>query len=417
METILAGLAGTAASNATSEWHANKQMQRETRLMGIQNQMNQSNALSAYQNQVQGARMAGLSPALLNGQTPQVAAPVSKGSVSQAENVEIDPATLLLQAQRENIDADTDKKKAETAKIEGVDTKNVAADTDLKVAQKLFTGANQDKVEQESVNMRNINEAFAAENDMLADAGRVMAEKWQSTPWYNALGPDTKATIDSIADGSLPLSVGGLKALEGVIDAQKNLSDSDRALVKNAFDNVITDAMVKDKKVMEALTKLPDTDKRKAEAQIKDLVASARHHNIQSRWQEKEFKSKEFNDPNWTWENFWAHPSLKNFGIWLQASYSDKLNSLRETAQSAAAHAAGGAALGKFGGSAVGSSMQRSSSQGSSGSRWDYHGNPHQVPNIYGHDGSILRQGYTENWHNYQGSSSENEGVQQMRYR
>ena len=406
--TILSNL----MSNATAEWHAEKQYERERKLMDAQNAMNNANALDAYRRQVQGLRMAGLSPAAANSQAPQQVT-TSKGSVGMGENVELDPSNMLLSAQAENLRAQTEKTRAETDKIEGADTKNVEADTALKTAQKLFTGADQAKVEAETTSIDNMNSAFAAENDMLADTGRVMAEKWQSQPWYSALAPDTKATIDGMADGSIPLSVGGMKALERVIDAQKNLSDADRALVKNAFDNVITDAMLQDKKVMEALTKLPDTEKRKAEAQIKDLVASARHKNIQSKWQEKEYKSKEFNDPNWTWEQFWSDPSLKNFGIWLQATYSDKLNSLRETAQNAAAHAAGGAALGKFGGSAVSSGMQRSASQG--GSRWDYHGDPHHVPNIYGHDGSILRHGYTENWHNYQGQ--DNEGVQQMRYR
>ena len=139
METVLAGLASTAASNMTSEMHASRQMQREQRLMGIQNDFNQANALSAYQNQVQGARMAGLSPALLNGQTPQMAAPVTKGSVSQAENVEIDPATLLLQAQKENIEADTAKKQAEVP--------NVQADTGKKIAERLYTNAGTDNQE------------------------------------------------------------------------------------------------------------------------------------------------------------------------------------------------------------------------------------------------------------------------------
>ena len=126
MTSVLAGLAGTAVSNATSEWHASKQFNREKQLMGIQNDMNRANALDAYSQQVQGLKMAGLSPALLNGQTPNVAAPVSKGSVGMAENVEFDPATLLLDAQRENVEADTEKKKAETEKISGVDTQNKA---------------------------------------------------------------------------------------------------------------------------------------------------------------------------------------------------------------------------------------------------------------------------------------------------
>ena len=89
MVSVLAGLAGTAASNATSEWHASKQFNREKQLMGIQNDMNRANALDAYSQQVQGLKMAGLSPALLNGQTPNVAAPVSKGSVVMSVKITV----------------------------------------------------------------------------------------------------------------------------------------------------------------------------------------------------------------------------------------------------------------------------------------------------------------------------------------
>ena len=61
----------TILNNAMSEWHADQQMAREKKLMNYQNQLNRANALSAYQTQVEGMRLAGLSPALLNGQTPQ----------------------------------------------------------------------------------------------------------------------------------------------------------------------------------------------------------------------------------------------------------------------------------------------------------------------------------------------------------
>lgn len=266
METVLAGLAGNMVSNATSEWHAGKQMQRETRLMGIQNDMNKANALSAYQNQVQGARMAGLSPALLNGQTPQVAAPVSKGSVSQAENVEIDPATLLLQAQKENIEADTAKKQAEVP--------NVQADTGKKIAERLYTNAGTDKVQAETQNINNINDTYAAQNRSLAEMGKGMAEKWQSEPWYNKLSPQTKDTIDSIAVGTTPLSVGGMAALQDVIKAQKDLSDADRALVKNAFDNAIMDAQFSDEAIMKAIADSPKNEQERLKAQIDNIKAA-----------------------------------------------------------------------------------------------------------------------------------------------
>ena len=151
MSAAIAGaVLANLASNAMADVKAETAYDREQQLMRQQNRMNQHNALMAYTNQVQGAKLAGLSPAMLNGASPQVAAPVTKGSAPVAENVEFDPAALLMNAQADNLKAQTEKTKAETAKIEGVDTEATRADIDLKAAQKLFTGANQAKVEDAS---------------------------------------------------------------------------------------------------------------------------------------------------------------------------------------------------------------------------------------------------------------------------
>ena len=234
---MLASLAGAAAisgvNNMLSEVHANKAHQRQLELMEKQNAMNKANALSAYSTQVQGMRMAGLNPASLDGSgNPNVAAAVSQGSAAQGENVQMDPTSALLKAQADNLNADTEKKRAEVG--------NVNQDTDLKFAQKLFTNENADKVNKEAQNIQNINDTYADTNRSLSDYGRGMAEKWQSSPWYNKLASATRDTIDAIASGETPLTVGGMRALQDVIDTQKNLSDADRKLVQNAFDNAVT---------------------------------------------------------------------------------------------------------------------------------------------------------------------------------
>lgn len=263
--TVLAALAGNAISNATSEWHANKQFNREKQLMNMQNDMNRANALDAYSQQVQGAKMAGLSPALLNGQTPQVAAPVTKGSVGMGENVEIDPATLLMDAQRKNIEADTAKKQAEVG--------NVEADTSKKTAEKLFTDAGTKKVEEETQNIKNINQTYADTNANLNPMGQALAQKWQSTEWYNKLNPQSKDWIDSVASGNEKLTVGGMQALHTIVNSQKEISDSDRTLVKNAFDNAISEAMYNDEEVMKALAKAPQNEQNKIKEEINKLIA------------------------------------------------------------------------------------------------------------------------------------------------
>ena len=267
---MLASLAGAAAisgvNNMLSEVHANKAHQRQLELMEKQNAMNKANALSAYSTQVQGMRMAGLNPASLDGSgNPNVAAAVSQGSAAQGENVQMDPTSALLKAQADNLNADTEKKRAEVG--------NVNQDTDLKFAQKLFTNENADKVNKEAQNIQNINDTYADTNRSLSDYGRGMAEKWQSSPWYNKLASATRDTIDAIASGETPLTVGGMRALQDVIDTQKNLSDADRKLVQNAFDNAVTESVFNDKSVMQAIVKEPKNRQDKLKAEIAKINA------------------------------------------------------------------------------------------------------------------------------------------------
>lgn len=413
MSAIAGGILAGMISNVAADQKANEQFEREQQLMRMQNRMNQHNALMAYSNQVQGAKLAGLSPAMLNGATPQVAAPVSKGTAQMAENVEFDQTLGMLDAQKRNVEAQTEKTKAETAKIEGVDTENVKSDTALKTAQKIHTDADVSRVKQEAERIKNINTVWNDENDAMSTFGQAMAQKWTESKWFNSLAPDTKATIRSMADGEIVLTIGGVNALERAIFAQKNLSDADRALVKNAFDNIITDSMLQDKKVMEALTKMPEIERNKARAQIYDLIQSGNVHNIDWKWKNKEFESKQFNDPDWTWQEFWKDPSLKNFMTWIQASYSDKLNSLRETAQNAVVHYVGAKAFGEAAGQAV-SQITKSGKAEGVNRTFD---KTIDHPTIYGNDGSILRRGYTEHVRGYKNQGNENQGVQSMKFK
>ena len=231
MESILAGL----ASNAMSEMHAGNQYNREIKLMRKQNAMNQENVLGAYQNQVNGMKMAGLSPAGAMNQAPSVPS-VSKGSVGMAENVEFNPENMLLQAQAENLRAQTEKTEAETDKLTGVDTDNTIADTILK-------GATTEEKKELTQQIKNINEQYADENTALKGFGKAMAQKWTESDWFKALKPDTKETIQAIADGKTPLTVGSMTALFKAIKSQGDLSDADHKMAKNAFANAVLETI------------------------------------------------------------------------------------------------------------------------------------------------------------------------------
>lgn len=253
------------ASNAMADAKAEVAYDREQQLMRMQNRMNQHNALMAYTNQVQGAKLAGLSPAMLNGTSPQIAAPVTKGSAPVAENVEFDPASLLMNAQADNL-------RAQTAKLEA-ETPNVKADTELKMAETILKQKDTDRVRELTTQIRNANTAYADENRQLAELGQGMAQKWQQTDWYNKLAPDTKYTIDAIASGEIPLSVGGMDALNKVVAAQKDMSDADAAMVRNAFNNAVLESQFSDQSIMDAIARAPKNEQEHLKASKDKILA------------------------------------------------------------------------------------------------------------------------------------------------
>lgn len=231
-----------------SQYNASQDFKRQKALMdkqfGMQNALQKSSAI----NQVEGLRMAGLNPALA-GSNPSSAQSVSLGSSSQAQTFPISAADMLLDAQRENIEAQTAKIRSEIP--------NVDEDTSLKVAERLFKNQGRKKLAEETQNLRNVNAAYAEQNRRLAEHGKAIAQKWRNSEWFQGLAPDTQAAINGIADGEIPLSVGAMSALQDVIKMQKDMSDADRALVNNAFLNAVASAQFQDKDVMSALSKMP----------------------------------------------------------------------------------------------------------------------------------------------------------------
>lgn len=104
---------------------------------------------TGYVGQKEQMKRAGINPALMygmgggGGMTANIetgtggAAAAGGGEFAVASGMGIQRA--LLQAQKENIEADTEKKKVEAEKAGGVDTENVKADTENKVLQQVIT--------------------------------------------------------------------------------------------------------------------------------------------------------------------------------------------------------------------------------------------------------------------------------------
>lgn len=324
----------TVINNAMSEYHADQQMAREKKLMSLQNQYNRSNALSAYQQQVQGMRIAGLNPAMLSGQTPNVAAPVTKGSVSQAENVEFDPATMLLDAQRRNVEADTEMKQAETAKIAGVDTENVKADTGAKKAATYLThaqtvteggkpglvAAQTASTEQEAQRIKNLNQAFAEENSALGLFGQTMALQWQKESWYQSLPSGAKMVIDDIAKGEFDLTVGIANALDRSISTDSNMNEVQTDKAQYALTRAVIEGQMKSPKVMKALSRLPEAQYNEVIARATKLGVETKMLNFDYGWKTEQKEVWQKNDPDKLYAEYQKDPSVENLAKWLVGS-------------------------------------------------------------------------------------------------
>lgn len=345
--SILAGLATGGINNFMSEWHADKAQEREKELMDKQNQMNKVNALDAYRNTVQGMKMAGLNPALAQDTQPVQAAAVSKGSGAKGENVELSPQDLLIEAQAKNLDAQTEKTEAETAKISGVDTKNVEADTGLKVAQKLLGDANKDKVEAEAKQIKNINEQFELEKTGTALFGHVIAQEWQKQPWYNNLTKVQRIVLDDIANGGLDMSPGVMTALVKSIKTNGELSSMMKNQLADGMAQVLTEAQMKDKKVMEALQKMPEQTREKMKSEINESYKRAANLELDNKWTKDKYDVYKGQDVEYLYNEYLKDPeNNEKLGRWLHATTNDKANKIFDAARNMAPAYVGGKALG-----------------------------------------------------------------------
>lgn len=262
--SVLAGLAFGAGAqfvnNVLASHAADESYAKQKALMNKQDEMNRANVYGNTMLQAQGARMAGFNPAMfMNGGT-QAAPTVSQGNADMAQSFPLDVSDILALSQInktkeeiENIKADTNIKKNQAP--------NVLADTNLKISQKLYQDASTEVQNQKAQEIRNINEQYADRNNMVKTAGPAMMDKWRSSLqekglWDKVL-PKTRETIDSIANGELDLSVGGLAALSDIIKTQTDMSDADRKFVENGLRSAVVYGQLSDSSVLNAMSKQP----------------------------------------------------------------------------------------------------------------------------------------------------------------
>lgn len=264
MSAILASLAFGAGSSLLNNYlasrAADKSYARQKALMNKQNEMNRDNVYGNTMLQSQGARMAGFNPAMfMNGGT-QAAPTVSQGNADMQQTFPFDVSDFLALAQLEKTKAETENVKTDT-NVKKNQVANVAADTDLKLAQKLYQDASTEVQNQKAKEISNLNEQYADRNNMVKITGPAMMDKWRASLqekglWDKVL-PKTRETIDSIANGELDLSVGGLAALSDIIKAQTDMSDADRKFVENGLRSAVIYGQLSNQKVIDAMSKQP----------------------------------------------------------------------------------------------------------------------------------------------------------------
>lgn len=334
------------ANNAISGYRAQQDYEREKALMDKQNAMNRANALGAYVQQVQGMKMAGLNPAAAAGSTP-ISPSVSKGSSGKAEPMPMSSSDLLVGAQIKNIEAQTDKTKAETQKISGVDTKNVEADTNLKVAQKLLGEANTTKVNEEASNMHNINEVFQVEKGATALFGQTMAQEWQKQPWYSKLTSGQKMVVDDIAKGEFDLHPGSLSALLKSIKTNDDMSTMFKDQVANNAASYLTELQLSDPKVKEALVKIPEKEYSKLKAEISKIYKEATSLDLSNKWTKDKYDVYKHQDLDKLYLEYQKNPTAENLARWMSVSAMDKAGKLFDAGTRVLPAYVGGRAVGQ----------------------------------------------------------------------
>lgn len=245
--------------------------QREKSLMNKQNAMNLSNAMTMPSIQADGLRMAGFNPAMMNGAGTSPAPTVSKGSADMAQTLPFDVGGLaqlmLLKAQKENVEAQTEKTKAETQVVPTEGEKN-QAQVLLYGKQAELTEEQRNKVKEEAQSIANTNKNYVDENAQLKILGSAVMKDLQETDWYKRLPEQLKGYVDQIAAGTTDMTIGALEAFERALGMQKNLDDSAVSAWNNAVLASVAKKQLDRDEVLAAMANTPE-----AEYRLKDNQA------------------------------------------------------------------------------------------------------------------------------------------------
>lgn len=440
-ENPILGLAGslftTFLNNRMAQENANISYNRQKEFMAMQNNMNMGNVKNAPGVQAFGLRQAGFNPAMVNGAGTQAAPTVSQGNADMPQTIPFNAQDALLfaqmenlGAQTENIEAQTEKTKAETENVPKTGS-NIEADTAKKIAETIHEydkdkatqvgitkteaetgkigaevtkiGAETGKIEAETQSIRNTNEVFTEENKGVALFGQTMAMDWQKQDWYKSLPSGTKMVIDQIADGSVPLSIGSLRALITAIDTDGNMNKMQKDKAEYALSAAVAKGMLSDPKVKSALIKMPETQRNKLIQEIGKLIQENKILKFNYEWNKEKKDVWTHQDPDKLYLEYQKDPSFVNAVQWIVNTVNDKINR-------ALPGAAGAAAGGYTAGKAMNKAQELSKE--ATGHKKTVTYPEIKNPPLYGPDGQRIKgTGGTESWTEYK---SGDQGVQQM---
>lgn len=228
-DNVMAGIAfgGVQAgvNNMFAQQNAAISYRRQKDLMNKQNQMNMANMRSAPFQQVEGLRMAGFNPAMVNGAGTQVAPTVSQGNADMPQTIPFNAQDALTMAQIENVEANTEKVNEETR---GVEQQNDIVDTANDAAVKGYLAdfnREQEDLEKALKNMSPDSEEYQKTEGRIKDIEKMKA-RITEPEFRGALGlvKGTEAAADN-ADKRMKILGNYLKGAMDNSVAQKELDN------------------------------------------------------------------------------------------------------------------------------------------------------------------------------------------------
>lgn len=276
----LGNIAGAKLSHFANMDLQGRQFAEQEELQRNAAKLNATAVRNQAQLQAQSLQNAGLNPAAVTGAgAPSVQAGAAAGSTSQLGNVFSGLAELIAAAKApseiEKTVAETNFVGAQTEKT-GAETRGIEQQVNHVVPQLMEkTGKEIDSLGESIRNAKNVNDAFEAQDKFLREHSSAvfdqMRTRLKDKGFWDSLAPNTRATLERLADGDITIGTGEYDGLVKAIDSQMKLSNADKDMIKNAFDSNVLLRQYSDAGVMKALTKLPEDVRNELYTRIKKM--------------------------------------------------------------------------------------------------------------------------------------------------